>query len=290
MPPDRAHVLTGDRRAAQSERGRTAASRLLMVGCLALIWLAAVCARLGYLQLFQHSEYLARAQRQQQRVIEITPKRGSIFDRNMHPLAMSIPVDSAFAVPSEIADQQLAARLLSGVLGAPRDVLETKLGSSRTFVWIARKLPPDKAEAVAALNLKGIYFQKEIQRIYPKRDLAAHVLGFVDLDEKGLGGIEHELDSQIRGKSEKIIVMADARQRWFDGSAAQRERGANVVLTLDEKVQYIAERELGAAIAKTGAMAGTVVVMNPNTGKSWGWRTGQNSIPMRRARLRRRRA
>jgi cell division protein FtsI (penicillin-binding protein 3) len=117
------------------------------------------------------------------------------------------------------------------------------------------------------LNLKGIYFQKENQRIYPKRDLAAHVLGFVDLDEKGLGGIEYELDGQVRGKSEKVVVMADARQRWFDGSEAQRERAADVILTLDERVQYIAERELAAAIAKTHAIAGTAIVMNPNTGE-----------------------
>jgi cell division protein FtsI (penicillin-binding protein 3) len=170
-------------------------------------------------------------------------------------------------VPSELGDEQLAARLLSGVLGIPREVLEARFESSHSFVWIARKLPPDKKEAVEALNLKGVYFQKENQRIYPKRDLASHVLGFVDLDEKGLGGIEYELDGQIRGKSEKIIVMADARQRWFDGGEAQRERGANVVLTLDEKIQYIAERELAAAIAKTHAMAGTAIVMNPNTGE-----------------------
>ena len=93
------------------------------------------------------------------------------------------------------------------------------------------------------------------------------MLGFVDPDEKGLGGIEYELDSQIRGKSEKIVVMADARQRWFDGSEAQRERGANVTLTLDEKIQYIAQRELAAAIAKTHAQAGSVIVMNPNNGE-----------------------
>src|SRR6266480_4881346 len=194
----------------------------------------------------------------------------AIVDRNMHPLAMSIPVDSAFAVPSELGDEQLAARLLSGVLGIPREVLEARFESSHSFVWIARKLPPDKKEAVEALNLKGVYFQRENQRIYPKRDLASHVLGFVDLDEKGLGGIEYELDGQIRGKSEKIIVMADARQRWFDGGEAQRELGASVVLTLDEKIQYIAERELAAAIAKTRAMAGTVMVMNPNTGEILG--------------------
>jgi cell division protein FtsI (penicillin-binding protein 3) len=247
-----------------------AAKRILIVGVVATIWMAAVLGRLGYLQLLRHSDYMARAQRQQKRVIEITPKRGSIFDRNMHPLAMSIPVDSAFAVPSELADEQLAARLLSGVLGIPREVLERRLESSRTFVWIARKLPPEKKEAVEALNLKGVYFQKENQRFYPKRDLASHVLGFVDIDEKGLGGIEYELDNQIRGKSEKIIVMADARQRWFDGGEAQRERGANVVLTLDEKVQYIAERELLAAIARTHAIAGTAIVMNPNTGEILG--------------------
>jgi cell division protein FtsI (penicillin-binding protein 3) len=172
-----------------------------------------------------------------------------------------------FAVPIEVGDAQLAAQLLSRVLGIPSDVLEAKLGSTQSFVWITRKVPPDKKEAVEALNLKGVYFQKENQRIYPKRDLAAHVLGFVDLDEKGLGGIEYELDNQIRGKSEKIVVMADARQRWFDGVEAQRERGADVVLTLDEQIQYIAERELAAAIAKTHALAGSVVVMNPSTGE-----------------------
>jgi cell division protein FtsI (penicillin-binding protein 3) len=241
--------------------------RMLLVAGVALFWFIAVFARLGYLQLYRHLDYLAKAQRQQQRVIEITPKRGAIYDRNMHPLAMSIPVDSAYAVPAEMADESMAARFMSGVLGIPREVLEARLVSSRSFVWIARKLSPDKREALEALGLKGIYFQKENQRIYPKRDLASHVLGFVDMDEKGLGGVEYGLDSQIRGRSEKIMVMADARQHWFDGGVAPRESGANVVLTLDEKIQYIAERELYAAIAKTHAINGTVVVMNPNTGE-----------------------
>jgi cell division protein FtsI (penicillin-binding protein 3) len=241
--------------------------RLLIVAGVALLWMTAVFGRLGYLQLVRHSDYLARAQRQQQRTIEITPKRGAIYDRNMHPLAMSVPVESAFAVPFEIGDNKImAARLLSGVLGIPRDVLETRFESGGSFVWVSRKLPPDKAEAVRALNLKGVYLQSENQRYYPKRELAAHILGFVDLDEKGLAGIEYGLDSLIRGKGEKIVVMADARQRWFDGGSAQKDQGANVVLTIDEKIQYIAERELAAAIAKTHAMAGTVIVQNPNNG------------------------
>jgi len=113
-----------------SKGDRKAVSRLLIVACVALVWMTAVFGRLGYLQLFLHSEYMARAHRQQQRVIEITPKRGAIYDRNMHPLAMSIPVDSAFAVPSELGDEQLAARLLSGVLGIPREVLEARFESA----------------------------------------------------------------------------------------------------------------------------------------------------------------
>ena len=249
MQQDRAHV------------------RLLILAGVALFWMVAVFGRLSYLQLFRHGEYLARAQRQQQRTIEITPKRGTIFDRNRKPLAMSIPVDSAFGVPSEIVDEHLAARLLSRVVGKPQEELEARFESSRSFVWIARKLPPEKAEAITALNLKGIYLQKENQRFYPKRDLAAHVLGFVDLDEKGLGGIEYELDNEIRGESGKIVVMEDARKRWFDGSQAKLEAGADVLLTLDEKIQYLAERELDQAIAQTHAIAGTAVVMNPNTGE-----------------------
>jgi cell division protein FtsI (penicillin-binding protein 3) len=241
--------------------------RLLIIASAAFLWIAAVGGRLTYLQLYRHSEYLSRALRQQQRSFEITPERGAIYDRNGKPLAMSIPVDSAFAVPSEIADENLAARLLSGVVNKPQEEIEARFQSSRSFVWIARKLPPEKADAITKLNLKGIYLQKENQRFYPKRDLAAHVLGFVDVDEKGLLGIERELDSQIRGKSERIVAMADAKQRWFDGGEAKREHGVSVVLTLDEKIQYIAERELAAAMAKTHSLAGTVIVMNPNTGE-----------------------
>src|SRR5580765_3137696 len=253
---------------SRGERGQMHTKRLLIVAALALVWMGAVFGRLGYLQLFRHSEYMARAQRQQKRVIEITPKRGAIYDRNMHPLAMSLQVDSAFAIPSELGENKAqAAKLLSGVLNIPREALEAKFESGATFVWIVRKLQPEKREAVEALNLKGIYFQKENQRFYPKRDLAAHVLGFVDLDEKGLGGIEYELDNEIRGASGKIVVMEDARKRWFDGSQAKLEAGADVFLTLDDKIQYRAQRELDQAIASTHAIAGTAVVMNPNTGE-----------------------
>src|SRR5579859_2530936 len=249
------------------QENRTQLRLLIVAGCVVL-WMGFVFARLGYLQLIEHGDYLARAHRQQQRAIEITPKRGAIYDRNMHPLAMSTEVESAFAIPTELGDNKpQAAYLLSGVLGIPRDVLETKFNSGSTFVWVSRKLPPEKSDAVKALNLKGVYTMKENKRFYPKRDMAAHVLGYVDLDEKGQGGIEHQLEKQIGGKAEKILVMADAKQRWFDGTEAQRDQGANVVLTIDEKIQYIAERELAAGITHTHAIAGTIIIQNPNTGE-----------------------
>jgi cell division protein FtsI (penicillin-binding protein 3) len=240
--------------------------RLLLIAGVVLLWMLCVFGRVAYLQLFLHSDYLAKASRQQRRTLEITPKRGAIYDRNMHPLAMSVPVRSVFAVPSDVKDIDLATRLLAGALGVPQATVREKLESPSTFVWIQRKVTPEKEEAIRSLNLKGIDFLEEYQRNYPKREMAAHVLGFVDVDEKGLGGIEYEYDSLIRGKSEKIVVMADARQRWFDGGEAQRDRGASVVLTIDEKIQYIAERELAAAIAKTHAPAGTVIVQDPNSG------------------------
>jgi cell division protein FtsI (penicillin-binding protein 3) len=240
--------------------------RLLILAGVAFFWMVAVFGRLTYLELIRHSEYMSRAMKQQRRTMEIDPKRGTIYDRNMRPLAMSVPVQSAFAIPSEMKDTEMAARLLSGVLRVPPNTLREKLQSGSTFVWIKRKMAQEEEEAVRSLNLKGIYFQEENKRYYPKLDMGAHVVGFVDVDEHGLGGIEYEYDNLIRGKGEKIVVMADARQQKFDGSEAHQDPGESVVLTLDEKIQYIAERELAAVIQKVHAPAGSVIVQDPNTG------------------------
>jgi len=185
----------------------------------------------------------------------------------MNPLAMSVPVDSAFAVPSEIADPDMVARLIGKVLDVPSDDIATRIASSHSFAWIARKLPPEKANRIAAMNLRGIYFQREGGRFYPKRELAAHVLGYVDIDQKGLGGIEYSLDDTIRSKPGKMLILADAHRRWYDSSDKAPDTGTSVVLTLDEKIQYIAEKELAQAIQDTHAKSGTILVENPNTGE-----------------------
>ena len=246
---------------------RSSRTRLLIVAALIAIWTGAALGRLAYLQLFRYSEYYSRAQHQQRLIVDVGARRAEIFDRNLNALAMSVPVDSAFAIPSEIADPEMVARLLAKVLGVSTEDIATRLAGSRSFVWIARKLSPDKVERITAMNLRGIYFQREGGRFYPKRELAAHVLGYVDVDGKGLGGIEYSLDNNIRSKPGKILVLADAHRRGFESTDKAPDAGTSVILTLDEKIQYIAEKELNQAIHDTQAKAGTVIVENPNTGE-----------------------
>ena len=246
---------------------RSPRTRLVIVAALAALWTGAAMGRLAYLQLFRYSEYYGRAQHQQRLIVDVGASRAEIFDRNLNPLAMSVPVDSAFAVPSEIADPSMVARLLGKILDVPSDDIATRLAASHSFVWIARKLPPEKAQRIAALNLRGIYFQREGGRFYPKRELASHVLGYVDIDEKGLGGIEYALDNDIRTKPGKMLILADAHRRWYYSADKAPDTGTSVVLTLDENIQYIAEKELAQAIHETHAISGTVIVENPNSGE-----------------------
>ncbi len=241
--------------------------RWLVVWVLALVWMAVVLARLSYLQLFCYTEYFAKAQHQQQRVFEISPKRGSIYDRKGRELAISIPMDSVFADPTDIKDAAMVARLLARVLDVPAEELETKIREARTPVRLAKKLSPETVQRIDDMNLKGVFFQKENRRVYPQHELLAHVLGYVDVDEKGIGGIEHELDKQIRGRPGRMMVMADGKRRWYDRHEAAADPGASVTLTIDQTIQYIAEKELARGMEETRAQYGTVVVQDPHTGE-----------------------
>ena len=242
-------------------------TRIILLGAVAFLWLGLILVRLIDLQVLRHPELARRARRQQQRTFEITPKRGILYDRNRRELAVSIRVESLFAVPPEVTDPALAARLLAPVLELEPTTLEDRLRSARSFVWVKRKLGAAQTERVRSLNLAGLHFQSEYKRFYPKRELAAHVLGFVGIDENGLAGIEYALDDVIRGRPRRLVITADGRRRWVERHSQVREEGASVVLTLDEKIQYIAEQELAAAIARTGAHAGTVLVQDPGTGE-----------------------
>src|SRR5437899_2826998 len=199
--------------------------------------------------------------------MEVSPKRGIIFDRAGHELAMSVSVDSVFAVPSEVPDQATTASLLARVLNAdPRELL-ARFKTSHTFCWVARKVDAETSDRIRAMNLRGIYFQKESRRSYPKSELASQVLGYVGMDDEGLSGIEREYDGQLQGKPGEMLISIDARRKWFGRVEKQPEPGNNVVLTVDQNVQYIAERELEKAIHGTHAIAATVIVENPRTGE-----------------------
>src|SRR5579863_3306278 len=240
--------------------------RWLVVWIVAVIWMGAVLARLSYLQLFCYSDYFAKAQHQQQRVFEISPMRGVIYDRKGRELAISIPMDSVFADPVDVKDPEMVARLLSPALGIPAEELETKIREASRPVRLAKKLSPETVERIDEMNLKGVFFEKENRRVYPQHELLANVLGWVDVDEKGMGGIEHELDKWIRGRPGRVMVMADGKRRFYDRHEAAADPGASVVLTIDETIQYIAEKELARGMEETHAHSGTVVVQDPNTG------------------------
>ena len=257
----------GDGLAGNSSTSNGATKRLYFLGGILFLWLLAIVFRLVNLQVVKYGEFEQRAQKQQQRTIDISPRRGIIFDRNGQELAMSVNVDSVFAVPSEIPDQPTAAHLLAHILNADPDELLAKMKSSHSFTWIARKVDPDVSARIHALNLRGIYFQEESRRYYPKGDLAAQVLGYVGMDDEGLAGLEHQYEDVLAGKPGTMVVSMDARKRRFGRVEKRPEAGDNIVLTIDEKIQWIAERELDKGMKDTHAVAGMVAVQNPRTGE-----------------------
>jgi cell division protein FtsI (penicillin-binding protein 3) len=241
--------------------------RLYYLAGFLAFWFLVICARLVWLQVIEYGDFTQRAARQQQRSIEVAPVRGNIYDRNGNALAMTVAVDSIFAVPSEIPDVHSTSALLGRILKSDPLEIENHLRASRAFAWVARKVDSATGARIRAMNLRGIYFQKESKRFYPKRELGAQVLGYVGLDDEGLGGVEREFDARLNGKPGKMLISMDAKRRWFGRVERDPDPGENVVLTIDEKIQYIAERELLRAIGDTHAESGTIIVENPHTGE-----------------------
>ncbi len=248
---------------AQSNRARI---RLYWLSGLLCLWLLAICLRLVYLQIFCYGDFERRAQHQQQRSFDLSAKRGVIYDRAGRELAMSIQVDSAFVVPSEAPDLPNTISLISRIT---KDDPRVALADCRVhkFCWVARKGDAEVIERIRALNLQGIHFQKEPKRFYPKRELAAQVLGYVGTDDQGLSGLERQFNQQLQGKPGKLMISVDARKHWFASVEKEPESGDSVVLTIDQNIQYLAERELQRGMEETHAVAGTAIVENPRTGE-----------------------
>jgi cell division protein FtsI/penicillin-binding protein 2 len=222
--------------------------------------------RLVHLQIFQYADLSARARRQQSRSFQISPQRGTIYDRRGRELAISVSVESIFAIPSEVSDINKAADQLAQPLNVRRQDLVARLKATRGFTWLKRKVDYPEAARVKALNLPGIYFEKESKRYYPNRELAAHVLGYVGMDNEGLSGLEFTYQKKIGGAPGRVLLLSDARQRSFSSVEKAPEPGQDLVLTIDQTLQYLAEQELAEQVKESGALGGTAIMMNPHTG------------------------
>jgi cell division protein FtsI/penicillin-binding protein 2 len=245
-------------------------SRVRIAVVIGVLWLLAIAGRLYYLQVERYEHYTSKAERQQQRVIKLDPPRGTIYDARGRELAVSVQVDSAYAVPSEVVDPlATAAALAKTVPGLSAKKLARELARDREFIWVARKLDPPVAEAVRALGLKGIHFLPEAKRYYPMRELAAQVLGYVGTDNKGLAGLELLYDEKVAGKPGLRTVLRDASGAMVVApglSFAEAEPGQDLHLTLDAAIQHIVERELERAVVERGASRGMAVFLDPRTG------------------------
>ncbi len=240
-----------------------------------VMWTALIGGRLVWLQVIRHGHYVRAAAAQQQRTFEVAPRRGVLYDRNLRELAMTVLVDSVYAVPSEMAENRAedAAMLARLVHTEPHDRFTSREGiaarfnASHNFAWVARRVDAETAQRVRELNLKGVYLQKEFKRFYPNGDLSAQVLGYVGTDDTGLGGLEREFDDDLHGAPGHMLTALDAKRHVLDSEEQQPMPGENLVLTIDANIQYMAERALDAQMEKTHAAHGTVVVQDPHTGQ-----------------------
>jgi cell division protein FtsI (penicillin-binding protein 3) len=240
------------------------------------LWALAIASRLFWLQLIRHKDYVERAQKQQQRTFEVAPRRGILYDRNMRELAMTVQVDSIYAVPNDIDDKDKPgyARALAGIIHTDASDPQTseqeiakRLKDGRGFAWIARRVTPEIATRIRALNLDGIYFQKEFQRFYPNSQIAAQALGYVGLDDNGLGGLEQKFDTRLHGTPGRVLTAIDARRHVLGSVEHEPDPGQNLQLTIDQNIQYMAETALDHAMEKTHADNGTIVVQDVHTGQ-----------------------
>lgn len=243
-------------------------NRLLVVYLLLAVWIVLLAGRLVQLQIVKSGEYQLEAEQQQIGFIEFSPKRGDILDRHLDELAISVEIDSIFTHPREVREPVLAAKSLAEILKLNEQELYKKLISDRPFAYLARKIPPRQAEQIRALNLSGVYLQREPKRLYPGRELAANVLGFVGIDNEGLSGLEYLYNDSIKGRKTKVNLLFDAKRHSYSSDAGlESSDGNTVVLNLDRPIQYIVEQVLKDVVSSTEATDGNAVVMDPHTGE-----------------------
>jgi cell division protein FtsI (penicillin-binding protein 3) len=243
--------------------------RRIVLAVLLLAGFAAVLTRLVHLQVLQAAELSVKADRQHQKSVTVEGGRGTIYDRRGKVLAMNMEVPSVFGVPASLENPSGVARDLARVLHVRATDIEKKLKQERNFVWIARKVDPEQGRKLETLSLDGIGTVMEGRRFYPKGPLLAHVLGFTGIDGQGLEGVERRYDPYLRGEKRQIVLQRDALGRTVFPKGLTEQgpsSGHSLTLTVDEVIQYIAEKELDEAVSSARAKGGVVIVMEPKTG------------------------
>jgi len=238
-----------------------------------MLMLAGLTVLLGrgvYLQGI-HDDFLQKkGDARYSRVIEVSAHRGMITDRNGEPLAVSTPVESVWASPSDVEADRQQVKKLAQILGMDTNELKGRLlDTSRDFVYLKRQLPPDQVEKVVGLNIPGIMLQREYRRYYPAGEEAAQTLGFTGQDDNGQEGLELALQEQLAGKPGSQRVIKDRRGHIVEdaGSLHLSKPGSDIVLSLDSNVQHLAYRELEYAVKQHKAKSGAVVVLDARSGE-----------------------
>ena len=247
-------------------------ARLFVCASLFAVWTVSIEARLVYLQVVEHADMMARANRQQLRTIKLPAKRGEIVDRSGRVLAYSVDADTIGADPTEVLEPGAVAAQVCAALdhctAQQREVMADRLASKQQFVYLARQVSAEEARRIKTLALPGVAFYKESRRYYPKKELAAHVLGYVGVDNVGLAGLESTFDARIRGREGKMLLQTDARRRAMSSREERHPTaGDGLELTIDEYLQFIADRELRTGVADNNASGGTAIILQPYTGE-----------------------
>lgn len=259
--------------ARSKSRPDVSPGRALFVAAFIAFWMLVVCARLIHLQFSQHETLADRARQQQQNSFETTPQRGELLDRQGRQLARSIQTVSLFLDPDglDAATLDRNAKHLAQSLGLKYADLAKQFhkaqAEKRRFVWIARRLDADHANKIVAMNLPGIQPRLEPKRYYPNGPLASHILGYVGLDGQGLGGVEQFYNAKISGEPGKLFLEKDAKGKPYESYEIASKPGQTVVLTIDQTIQYQAEQSLLAAVQRSRAKSGTVIVLDPRSGE-----------------------
>ena len=247
-------------------------SRLLVCAALFACWTVSIEARLVYLQVIEHGDMMARANRQQLRTVKLPAKRGEIVDRDGHVLAASVDADTIAADPSEVDQpEEVATRVCAALdhcTAQQRQVMAERLAGKGQFAYLARQISPEEMRRIKALDLPGVLFYKESRRYYPKKELAAHVLGYVGTDNAGLAGLESTFDARIRGREGKMLLQKDARRHaMWSREDRPPTAGDGLELTIDEYLQFVADRELRIGVAENRASGGSAIILEPRTGE-----------------------